>query len=74
MEHGKTLEMPSKPSSSPQKRKMKQSRVYITPHKGTGNLANGTKNGADMLGKPMWTKLLKYMHSAELWILLFTTN
>jgi len=37
-------------------------------------LANGTKNGADMLGKPMWTKLLKYMHSTELWILLFTTN
>jgi len=27
-----------------------------------------------MLGKPMWTKLLKCMHSAELWILLFTTN
>jgi len=27
-----------------------------------------------MLGEPMWMKLLKYMHSAELWILLFTTN
>jgi len=27
-----------------------------------------------MLGKPMWMKLLKCMHSAELWILLFTTN
>jgi len=27
-----------------------------------------------MLDEPMWTKLLRCMHSAELWILLFTTN
>jgi len=27
-----------------------------------------------MLDKPMWMKLLRCMHSAELWILLFTTN
>jgi len=74
MECGKTLKMPSRPSSFPWKRKMKRSRTYITPHRGTGNLANGTKNGADMLGKPMWMKLLRYMHSTELWILLFTTN
>jgi len=53
---------------------MKQSRTYITPHKGTRNLANGIKNGADMLDEPMWTKLLKCMYSAELWILLSTTN
>jgi len=74
MEHGKTLKMPSRPSSSPWKCKMKRSRAYITHHRGTRNLANGTKNGADMLGEPIWTKLLKCMHSAELWILLFTTN
>jgi len=73
-EHGKTLKMPSKPSSFPWKRKMKRSRIYITHHRGTGNLVNGTRNGADMLDKPMWMKLLKCMHSAELWILLFTTN
>jgi len=53
---------------------MKRSRIYITPYKGTRNSPNGTKNGADMLDKPMWTKLPRCMHSAELWILLFTTN
>jgi len=74
MEHGTILEMLSRNSSFLRKRKMKQSRIYITPHKGTGNSANGTKNGADMLGEPMWTKLPRCMHSAELWTLLFTTN
>jgi len=74
MEHGKTLKMPSKPSSFPWKHKMKQSRAYIIPHRGTGNLVNGIKNGADMLDEPMWMKLPRCMHSAELWILLFTTN
>jgi len=66
--------MPSKPSSFPRKRKMKRSRIFITPHKGTGNSVNGIKNGADTLGEPMWTKLPRYMHSAGHWILLFTTN
>jgi len=66
--------MPSKPSSFPWKHKMKQSRIYTTPHRETGNLANGTKNGADMLDEPMWMKQPRCMHSAELWILLFTTN
>jgi len=42
---------------------MKQSRIYITPHRETGNLANGTKNGADMLDEPMWMKQLRCMHS-----------
>jgi len=74
MECGKTLKMPSKPSSFPWKHKMKRSRVYTTPHKGTGNLVNGTRSGADMLDKPMWTKLPRCTCSAELWILLFTTN
>jgi len=66
--------MPSKPSLFPRKHKMKRSKAYITPLRGTGNSVNGTKNGADMLDKPMWMKLLRCTHSAELWILLFTTN
>ena len=74
MECGKTLKMPSKPSSSPRKHRMKQSRIYITLHRETGNLVNGTKNGANMPEEPMWMKLLKCMYSAELWILLSTTN
>jgi len=73
-ECGKPSKMPLKISSFPQKRKMKQSRTYITLHRGTGNLVNGTKNGVDMPEELMWTKRLKCMHSAEPWILLFTTN
>jgi len=73
-EHGMILEMPSKPSSFPRKCKMKRSRIYITPHRETGNSVNGTKNGADMLDEPMWMKQPRCMHSAELWILPFTTN
>jgi len=68
------LKIPSKNSSFPQKCKMKQSRIYITPHKGTKNSVNGTKNGANMPEEPMWTTLLRCMRSAEPWILLFTTN
>jgi len=74
MEHGMILEMPSKPSSFPWKCKMKRSRIYITPHRETGNLANGIKNGADMLDEPMWMKQPRCMLSTELWILPFTTN
>jgi len=74
MEHGTTSEMLSKPSSFPQKHKMKRSRIFIIPHKGTRNSANGIKNGADTLEEPMWTKLPKCMLSAELWTWLFTTN
>jgi len=66
--------MPLKISSFPQKCKMKRSRTYITLYRGTRNLVNGTKNGADMPEELMWTKLLKCMHSAEPWILLFTTS
>jgi len=66
--------MLSKPSSFPQKRKMKRSRIFIIPHKGTRNSANGIKNGANTLEEPMWTKLPKCMLSAELWTRLFTTN
>jgi len=74
MEHGKPLKMPSKTSSFPRKRKMKQSRIYITSCRGTGSLVNGTKNGADMPEELMWTKLLKCMCSTEPWTLLFTTS
>jgi len=74
MEGGKPLKMPLKTSSSPQKCKMKRFRIYITLCRGTRNLVNGTKNGANMPEEPTWMMLLRCTHSAELWILLSTKN
>jgi len=74
MEHGKPLKMPSRTSSSPQKCKIKQSRIYITLHRETRNSVNGTKNGANMPEEPTWMMLLRCTHSKELWMPLFTTN